>query len=433
MSQSDQKSASPVRRKRATAGPTTRKKRKSEPCECQEKSLIDKAQEMITGKKDGKLLGNVEDDFLVQNKLKERGTSFKNILTRAKGPKFQASEEAGIAGKILPSVYSAKGKDKPGFLRGALGGALGIGGSLLGGLAGGIGGIFSGAMEKGEGKGGWSGAWSGMLRGAQKGGGKGRDIGRMAGNGIIDVAQGATGAALGAAGGILGGAGGLIADIGEAGYNRYKGNKSTFGNRTKQLAFAGWNTGKNTGDAIFEGIDELPGLGVDITRGAAGFGVGALGGLGGLLADVGEAGYNAYKGKDQTFGKRTKQLAGGGFDLGANSELSKLAIKGVASTAAGLAGNAIVPGLGLGATSLASGAMAGYFGEDRTAQDISAISALAGAGTSLGIGQGTAQLGMQNMLAARFAIDKGATAMGGTAVSIGSGVGMSEIEKRARL
>ena len=289
-----------------------------------------------------------------------------------------------------------------GFLKGAVGGALGTVGGILGGIGGGLWGFGKGLFGRGDKneKGETMGAFEQMKASAYNAGSAGRDGGRLAGASIVDGTKALAGGAVGAATGVLGALGGGLYGMGKAATNslgitnKGKGEDdalSTIYGHGSKGAQGGFSLGKGAVDAGVGLIEETPELAMNLSRGAVGAATGILGGIGGAVYGAGKAATNSLgwttkaEGEEDllsSIGNNSMAGASRGWDLGANSNATKLALGSAATMAATIGGGiAAGPGGSLAAGYAASRANARYWGQSNTEADITGLSSLVATGT----------------------------------------------------
>ena len=316
------------------------------------------------------------------------------------------------------SEQKLQGKHKGGFLKGATRGVLGLGGGIIGGLGGLAKGIGHKAYNKATG-----GEDVSIMDNMKAGGTAGRDAGRVAGSAIVDGTRAVAGGAMGAAGGLIGGLGGAAYGAGKKAYNKATGGEDvSIMDNMVGGAKGGAKMGYEKTNALIDLAEEVPGLGVDLTRGAVGAAGGVVGGLGGAVYGAGKKVYNkATGGVNVNIMDSMVAGAKGGFDLAANSEGSKMVMKSGVSAAAALA--AAPTGAGFAAGALASKGMSGYYGETEDKQDVALASGLLGGGLgSLASGAaGTAEAASKGTT---WLSNHATTAAVGTAVSMPIGKGI---------
>ena len=317
------------------------------------------------------------------------------------------------------SEQNLQDDNKGGFLKGATRGVLGLGGGIIGGLGGLAKGIGHKAYNKATG-----GEDVSIMANMKAGGTAGRDAGRVAGSAIVDGTRAVAGGAMGAAGGLIGGLGGAAYGAGKKAYNKATGGEDvSIMDNMVGGAKGGAKMGYEKTNALIDIAEEVPGLGVDLTRGAVGAAGGVVGGLGGAVYGAGKKVYNKATGGENV--SIMDSMVGGakrGFDLAANSEGSKMVMKSGVSAAAALA--AAPTGAGFAAGALASKGMSGYYGEKEDKQDVALASGLLGGGLgSLASGAaGTAEAALNG---STFLSNHATTAAVGTAVSMPIGMGIN--------
>jgi len=336
-----------------------------------------------------------------------------------------------------------------GFIKGAVGGALGTVGGILGGIGGGIWGLAKGAFGFGDknADGKTMGAFEQMKASAYNAGSKGRDGGRLAGAGIVDGTKALAGGAVGAVTGVLGGIGGGLYGMGKAATNslgwtnKSKGEDSalsTILGHGSKGAEGGFSLGKGVVDASIGLVEETPEMAMNLSRGAVGAATGIVGGLGGAIYGAGKAATNSLgwtskaEGEENllsSIGNNSMAGASRGWDIGANSNATKLALGSAATMAATIGGGlAAGPGGSLAAGYAASRANARYWGESNTEADISGLSSLVATGTGSTITPGGLGMNPDAMSLANHA-GYYATKTANSAGGVGLGLISNHVEK----
>jgi hypothetical protein len=228
---------------------------------------------------------------------------------------------------------------------------------------------------------------------------------------------------MGAAGGLIGGLGGAAYGAGKKAYNKATGGEDvSIMDNMVGGAKGGAKMGYEKTNALIDVAEEIPGLGVDLTRGAVGAAGGVVGGLGGAVYGAGRKAYNkATGGEDVSIMDSMVGGAKGGFNLAANSEGSKMVMKSGVSAAAALA--AAPTGAGFAAGALASKGMSGYYGETEDKQDVALASGLLGGGLG-SLASGAAGTAEALNSGSTFLSNKAASTAAGTAVSMPIGKGI---------
>jgi hypothetical protein len=296
----------------------------------------------------------------------------------------------------------ANSNEGEGFIKGAVGGALGTVGGILGGIGGGLWGFGKGLFGFGDkdSNGNKMGSIEQMKASAYNAGSMGRDGGRLVGAGIVDGTKAVAGGAVGAATGVLGAIGGGLYGMGKAATNslgltnKSKGEDdalSTILGHGSKGAQGGFSLGKGVVDAGVGLVEETPEMAMNLSRGAVGAATGIVGGLGGAIYGAGKAATNSLglttkaEGEEDllsSISNNSMAGAGRGWDLGANSNATKLALGSAATMAATIGGGiAAGPGGSLAAGYAASRANARYWGQSNTEADITGLSSLAATGT----------------------------------------------------
>jgi hypothetical protein len=337
---------------------------------------------------------------------------FKNPFSKKKYGEYKDEEQ------------KKQDKGEGGFLKGATRGVLGLGGGILGGLGGLAKGIGHKAYNKATG-----GEDISIMDNMKAGGTAGRDAGRAAGSAIVDGTRAIAGGAVGAAGGVIGGLGGATYGAGKKAYNKATGGEDvSIMDNMMGGAKGGAKMGYEKTNSLIDIAEEVPGLGVDMTRGALGAAGGVVGGLGGAVYGTGKKAFNKVTGgKDVSITKNMMKGAKGGFNIAANSEGSKMAMKSGVAAAAGLA--AAPTGGGFAAAALAAKGMETYYGGTETEGDLAMAKSLAGG--SLGglaggaAGAAEASLNGGSNFLSNLAASKGTS----TAVSMATGMGIDKTHK----
>ena len=382
----------------------------------------------------------INDDSLLEKEATDIGNKAKALNAENNGNKLisytPSKSSSNNVAQLFKNPFSKKkigeyahkeqekqDKGKGGFLKGATRGVLALGGGVLGGLGGLAKGIGHKAYNKATG-----GEDVSIMDNMKAGGTAGRDAGRVAGSAIVDGTRAIAGGAVGAAGGLLGGLGGAVYGAGKKAYNKATGGEDvSIMDNMIGGAKGGAKMGYEKTNSLIDLSEEVPGLGVDLTRGAVGAAGGIVGGLGGAVYGTGKKAYNkATGGEDVSVMDNMIGGAKGGFNIAANSEASKMVMKSGVSAAAGLA--AAPTGGGFAAAALASKGMNTYYGGTEEEGEI-ALAAGAVGGSLGGLAAGAAGTAEALNGSSTWLSNLATTSATSTAVSTPSGMGINAIHK----